>query len=180
MSRINFLCTMVLHQKTNQPRLTAILELRSTTLRVKLQPPTMSTTQDITTQTITSELCKSKSLRDEKQGLSTNIDVTQQEKENSNHEINTKHSPPTFRIESLEKQPRPKSKGRNIRSHPCDYKCLNRRWTPKPRKRGTKNMKACYVKSFSRPLTLRKSRKNQTPRLLITKQPQGTPTLLKD
>ena len=165
LSRINFLCTMVLHQKTNRPRLTAILELRSTTLQARLQPPTTSTTQDITTQTITSGLCKSKSLRDEKQGLSTNlnnINVTQQEKENGNRGINTKHSPPNFRMENLEKQPRPKRTGRNIRPHPCNYKCLNRRWTPKPRKRGTKNTKPCYVKSFSRPLTLSKSRENQT------------------
>ena len=85
----------------------AILELRNTTLRVKLQPPTTSTTQDITTRTITGGICKSKSLRDEKQGLPTNlnnINVSQQEKENDNRGINTKHSPPNFRIENLKKQ----------------------------------------------------------------------------
>ena len=43
LSRISFFCTVVLHQKTNRPRLTAILELKNTTLQVKLQPPTTHT-----------------------------------------------------------------------------------------------------------------------------------------
>ena len=78
LSRISFFCTVVLHQRTNRPRLTAILELKNTTLQVKLQPPTTSTAQ-----TITSGLSKSKTSGNEKQGLATNpnnIDVTQQKK----------------------------------------------------------------------------------------------------
>ena len=113
------------------------LELRNTTLRVRLNHSTTSTAQDVTTQTITSGLHKSKSMRDKKQGVSTdrnNINVTQPEEENVNYGITLKRSQPIFRMENIKKQPRPKRTGRNIRSHPCNYKCLNKRWTPKPRK----------------------------------------------
>ena len=40
LSRINFLCKVILPHRTNLPRLTATLKLRNTTLRIRLQSPT--------------------------------------------------------------------------------------------------------------------------------------------
>ena len=66
-SRVSFFCTVVLHQRSNRPRSTVILELKNTTPEMKLHPPTTPSSQ-----IITCGLNKNKTLENEKQSLATN------------------------------------------------------------------------------------------------------------
>ena len=148
-SRVSFFCTVVLHQRSNRPRSTVILELKNTTPQTRLHPPTTPSSQ-----TTTYGLNKNRALENDKQGLATNTnnaDETLQRKEDA-----TKYSPPDSRIKNLD-SPHKETK-KKLEPPPCNQRDSSKRRKPMPKAQSTNCMKPRHIKNPSGALTKRRNR----------------------